>query len=106
MSEINWVRLILSLTFLLFLAVINLPAQDTQTTAQPVVAVPALDELETTLLRFVRDAQTKASSACQALDAVKDYDKMRTTTQGQIEKRHPGFTVNWQTFLLTAKGGK
>ena len=73
------------------------------TPATPPPVVPALDAQSKAKLDSVQRAAQLANTSCQALDAVKVYNDMRSLVQADVERAYPGLTVNWQTLTLMPK---
>lgn len=56
-------------------------------------------------LNVVKAAEEFAGAQCQQLGSVKRLPAMRLEYTQKVEKRLPGYTVNWQTRQIVAKAG-
>jgi hypothetical protein len=68
----------------------------------PAPAVPQ-DELVTAWLDTAKMAAQLAQLQCSQLESVKQFNRVQAETTTKVEKRLPGYTVNWQTFAVEAK---
>jgi hypothetical protein len=68
----------------------------------PTLAVPQ-DELVAAWLDTAKIAAQLAQLQCSQLDSVKQFNRVQAETTTKVEKRLPGYTVNWQTFAVEAK---
>ena len=65
--------------------------------------VPVLDELDQAWIQNVRLASQLYQATCDALPMRDQVITLQGDTTKKIEARHPGFTMNWQTFALVPK---
>lgn len=71
--------------------------------AQAPAAAPKISEDELLLVQAVATVGQLATTDCNNLDSVKRFRQQEATVNTRLEKKYPGFKLDWSTGALVTK---